>query len=110
MAYQVDYEWDIEELEEAPSAENGFDPDIADHHFCDSYAEAFDASTGYYHDIPHRVVLVRNVGNEVDGLVDRAWAYITDGKLPETFEYGGGEYSGIPVPKRFHAEVAKVTT
>lgn len=102
----VTYEWDVEELEEAPAPENEFDPDIMDHHFFESYKwakgtlqllELF-GSFG-------RIVLVRNVGNDVEGLTDRAWAYVENGKLPETFTYGADEDSGIPVPKKFHKEV-----
>jgi hypothetical protein len=103
----VTYEWDAEELEEAATEANGFDPDIADHHFCDTYAEAVEeaeylASEGK----PSRIVLVRHVGDNLEGETDRAWAYMERGKLPETFTYGADEDSGISVPKRFHAEVA----
>ena len=38
-----------------------------------------------------------------EGLEDRQWAYIEDGKLPEEFD--GGE----KVPKRFHEEVERYT-
>lgn len=95
------YEWDVEELDAPATAD---DPEIVDHNFCDSYAEAVAILAGL--DAPGRIVLVRNVGNDVEGLTDRAWAYVVDGKLPDEFTYGADEYSGIRVPKRFHAEAA----
>jgi len=57
-----------------------------------------------------RLVLVRDKGNDLDGLVDRAWAYVDDNWfLPKTFTYCGEpeEDSGIPVPKRFHRMIAR---
>ena len=46
-----------------------------------------------------RLVLVRDKGDDIEGLTDRAWAYITDeGTLPECFN------NGIKVPKRFAEE------
>ncbi len=98
------YEWDVEELTEAPSEANGFDPDIHDHHHCGSYSEA--KATLSELGVPGRIVLVRDVGSDREGLTDRAWAYLEeDGSLPETFTYGADEDSGILVPRKFHAEV-----
>jgi hypothetical protein len=104
----VTYEWVIE----------GIDAwgDIEDVHHADTYVEALKLAghlRGVWPSVD--VGLVRDVGNDVEGLTDRAWAYVVDGKLPETFNYGGADEelgipdqdSGIPVPKRFHAEVAK---
>jgi hypothetical protein len=57
-----------------------------------------------------RLVLVRDKGNDLDGLVDRAWAYVDDNWfLPKTFTYCGEpeEDSGIAVPKRFHRMIAR---
>jgi hypothetical protein len=39
-------------------------------------------------------------------LASRSWAYIVDGKLPESFEYAGGGHAA-KVPVKFHDEVAK---
>ena|SRR6218665_4019335 len=102
------YEWDVEQLEEAPSAENDYDPDIYDHNFVDTFAQALDLYQGLGPNDRRkaRIVLVRNVGNDTEGLTDRAWAYINEeGSLPIYFEYGAGETSLIPVPKKFHKEV-----
>lgn len=106
----VIYEWDVEELEEAPSELNGFDPDIVDHTFCDSYRQAVETLKMFQtvFEVPARIVLVRDVGNANEGITDRSWAYLNeDGTMPIYFEYGAGEQSLIPVPKRFHDEVAR---
>ncbi len=97
----VTYEWDVEELEAPDTGDN--DPDILDHHFCDTYADAVRIAAEYP---ARRIVLVRNVGNDTEGLTDRAWAYVSGGKLPATFTYAADEDSGIAVPVRFHKEVA----
>ena len=47
--------------------------------------------------------LVRDEGNEIDGLTDRYWAYVKGGKLPEYFSDSMGVPIKIKVPKRFHA-------
>ena len=59
------------------------------------------------------VCLVRDAGNDVDGLVERQWVYIrpvievrTPGgrdELPERFDIAG--CMGVKVPQRFHKEV-----
>jgi hypothetical protein len=109
----VRYEWDVETLDAAPSEANGFDPDILEHYHCETYAEALSMAAHYSAEgWPNRIVLVRDVGNDLDGLTDRAWAYMKDGKLPETFSYAGAsnyEDSGIAVPKRFHREAERAT-
>lgn len=105
----VTYEWDVEELEEEPSISNDFDPDIFDHNFCDTYAECRKTLDDLVKDGRFgRIVLVRHVGDDLEGETDRAWSYLKDDNtLPETFVYGADEDSGIRVPKRFHDEVRK---
>lgn len=94
----VIYEWGVEEL-----SDDSDDPEIIETHFVDSYLEAQICCTRF--DIKwFRIVLIRDVGNNIEGLTDRAWAYVVDGKLPEYFEYSAGEKSDIKVPKRFHKE------
>src|SRR5688572_7031494 len=101
------YEWDAEltATEGHPDCEAG---DVLDHNHRDTLAEAMavkatDPSTTTC------LVLVRDVGNEADGLMDRSWAYLQpDGKLPEAFSYSNGALGAV-VPKRFHAEVARTT-
>lgn len=41
---------------------------------------------------------------EAEGMEDRQYAYLEDGKLPEYFEHTGGG-TGAKVPKRFFAEM-----
>jgi hypothetical protein len=82
---KLTYEWAIETLDS-----NG---DIYD----------VDHSETFPTDIPENadVALTRIIGNDQDGIKHRQYAYLADGKLPETFE------NGVRVPKRFHVEVAK---
>jgi hypothetical protein len=99
----VTYEWGIETLAESPSEANGFDPDIVDTDFRDELR-----------DLPwpsgdrERLVLVRHVGNDVEGETDRLWAYVDQESksLPRFFEAGGGEETSVEVPKRFHRTIA----
>lgn len=96
----VIYEWIVETLESATDD----DPDILEVHHTDTLAEA--RAWAATIEEPTRIGLVRDVGNDIEGLTDRAWAYLENGKLPETFTYGADEDSGIHVPKRFHRETA----
>jgi hypothetical protein len=90
---KLDYEWDIEVLDE-----HG---DIEDHDFQDNYPGT--------QDDPEKnvVVLVKSYARGLSGdeysffIEDRTWAYIKDGELPEEFQ------DGTRVPQRFHKEVAK---
>lgn len=97
----VSYEWDIERFD----AESG---DIIDHDHRDRLAEyAPDVlRSALRQDLDLRLVLVRDVGNDADGLTDRAWAYAKAGKLPEVFEDDQQHPTNTKVPKRFHAELA----
>lgn len=104
----VTYEWDVEELSEADTGNN--DPEIVDHNHHDTYAEALAFANGPHMSgdgKPWRIVLVRDVGNDDEGLTDRAWAYLDFKtlRLPDWFEYGAGEISTIRVPKKFQAEI-----
>lgn len=95
MRNEIIYEWDIETVDE-----HG---DIQDHDHRDKLSE-------YHKDDINKdtvLVLVRDRGNDEEGVLDRQWAYTTivDGKhtLPTHFEDG----RGCKVPKRFHTELAK---
>jgi hypothetical protein len=87
------YEWDYESIDE-----HG---DIIDHDFCDK-------CPGVPIDPNISLVLVRNVGEGYNSdpisfdLIDRSWAYVKRGKLPQKFE------DGNLVPKRFHAELQRI--
>jgi len=96
---EVIIEWLLEELEDGEP-----DADIYDTRCGDSYAEVKAWASDL--DRPYRIGLVRDKGNDEEGLVDRQWAYIEDGKLPERFDWGGGEDGGAKVPARYHKEIA----
>ena len=91
----VTYEWDVEEIDEFE--------DIIEHHHGNRLAEVIE----WLQEPNTRLVLVRDVGNDIEGITDRTWAYVEGGKLPDHFDYGGGEI-GPKVPKRFHDELRKI--
>ena len=100
----ISYEWDHE-----TSDEHG---DIDDHDFSDSLKmSGFDHSMLYQKG--NDLVLVRNEGDQWEGLTDRFWAYARvaeDGKLylPDHFNQGTGyEMPNMKVPQRFHKELAR---
>ncbi len=47
----------------------------------------------------YKIALVRNKGNSDNGLTDREYAYIDNGKLPCRFD------GGSVIPKKFYKEV-----
>ena len=88
---KVNYEWDIEWVDR-----HG---DIQDHNHRDKLEDhkpprKVPDANGYTEDL----VLVRDEWNEWEWLVDRQWAYVKEGILPEKFD------CGAKVPKRFHVE------
>lgn len=87
--FMISYEWALESV--------NVDDDIEDSYFSDSLKEVkntepCDGCTG-------RIALIRNDGNEDDGLKDRQYAYFQNGMLVMYFD------GGIKVPKRFLNEV-----
>ena len=102
MRNQTNYEWIVEQMD--PETVGTDDPEISDTSAFDTLAEAkaFAAQC----DQPVEIGLTRNVGNDVEGLLDRSWAYVKDGKLPDVFSYGLGNEDGVAVPQRFHKELA----
>ena len=91
---RVTYEWVAEETDE-----HG---DVNNCQFFETRAEAEAAPsiTG----CPIVVALVRNTGNNADGLTSRYYAYLNeDGSLPEFFSTIHHEADGPSVPQRFHA-------
>ena len=91
---RVSYEWDLESFDEYG--------DIIDHDFSEVYP-------GLPKEEGVNLVLVRNVYEGLSGddfnysatLVDRSWAYVVEGVLPEKFD------DGESVPKRFFKGVFK---
>jgi hypothetical protein len=67
-------------------------------HFA-TYAEAVDWAKDHE---PCSIGLVRDVGNDLEGIVDRQWVYLDiDGTLPSHFE------DGAKVPARYHNELRR---
>ena len=87
------YEWDVEEVDS--------DGDVSDHDFDEKLSVLLKA-----HPIGENesLVLVYNLGSELDGIQDRAWAYVKEGELPEEFD------NGYRVPMRFHHELSRVAS
>src|SRR5262245_19081151 len=96
----IGYEWVIEIIEDEYN-------DIENLTHADTYAEALKAAEAMREDLQpgHHIEigLVRDAGDEIDGLQDRQWAYIgweEDGKLPARFD------GGASIPARFRREVS----
>lgn len=99
MADTVYYEWDYETVDE-----HG---DIIDHHHSDDLATIYVPSEEIDNFATKRLVLIRNKGNDVEGLKERLWAYVTkEGLLPSFFSDDGEEPTGVHTPSRFHRELA----
>ncbi len=93
MRSEIKYEWCYETVDE--------DGDIIDNDHEDVLAEfSKERET-------NTLVLIRDFGNEEEGLINRSWAYVKDGKLPICFSGENGEYPNQIVPKRFHLELTK---
>lgn len=92
------YEWDVETED---------DNENIDHHFCESAREALQVAS----QVGGQVVLTWSSGNDMNGVTDRAWAYVKDGRLPEFFSIpsANGDYApmGQKVPGRFHDELRR---
>ena len=86
------YEWVIEEIDA--------DGDIVNVEHTDTRAQAESRIAG--EPGRHDIGLTRDVFDEVDGLIDRAWAYVQeDGTLPTYFRDSGGGDTRHKVPARF---------
>jgi len=85
----IAYEWTAEQVDH-----HG---DIQDVDFQDRLKE-LDTITRYqFVDI----AVVKNTGDEANGITDRTWAYVEGGVLPTHFK------DGSKVPQRFHKEYNK---
>ena len=100
--YQILYEWCLEEVE-YEMIDGELVDDIVDQHFSDYAAEFL--PTVLTNTKRFQMCLVRDVGNDVEGIVDRAWAYCVEVngrmELPETFD------NGKAVPKKFRKELER---
>jgi hypothetical protein len=92
----VSYEWRIEEVDiDSEDIADGYSFNTADEAVADFRQRPPDGRR-------FELVLVRNRGNDAEGLVDRQWAYVgDDGQLPK--EFGGG----AKVPAAYHRALAK---
>lgn len=102
----VAYEWDVETYLDTDHSGDG---DIVDHNHSQTAVDALSALREPQADpegtIKTRLVLVRDVFDEGEDLVSRAWAYVEDGKLPAMFNDTTCDIA--KVPQRFHKELAK---
>lgn len=91
MKNKVEYEWCYETIDE--------NKDIIENDHEDRLKDFQDNRK------TKQLCLVRSEGNKLDGLQDRVWAYVKDGKLPERFsDESGHELPAMKVPKKFHKE------
>lgn len=91
MRNETTYEWQVNLVDQ-----HG---DIEDCDRCKTLQEAL-GRMDYYNDIE----LVRTVGNEDDGILDRGYAAVTGNVISERFDCGS------KVPQRFVKQVAKLKT
>lgn len=92
MKNEIKYEWSIEEVDE-----HG---DIVHSDFSETL-NAFSKEQV----TENALCIVRNEGNEANGLEGRLWAYVKNFKLPEHFSSAIGEEDGPKVPQKFHKEL-----
>ena len=98
---EISYEWTLEDLDE-----HG---DIVDNDFDDSLSAlvARNDATILNGDNPRRHLgLVRKIGNDEEGVLESAWAYVSENGLPAELLDSGGSIAAS-VPKRFHKELEK---
>lgn len=94
----VIYEWDIETVDLC--LDN--DPDILEHYFAEKLRE-FNPDDFAPN---RRLVLVRDELDCAGSTVDRGWAYVSSGKLPEYFSDAYDvTLRYLRVPKRSHKEL-----
>ena len=103
MKTYVQYEWLIEtlDLDNCPT-DDADDADIIEVNHADTYAEALKWAESQ--EQPVRIGLVRDRGNDIDGVIDRQWAYLSAGTMGTLPKYFDG---GTPVPARFHNELKR---
>lgn len=101
----VVYEFVVETLDFYEDCGN--DPDIIDTNAFQTLRDAYDYTKSC--DEPWRICLRRDVGNDLEGLIERHYAYPDmTGQLPEIFESAMGFQDGSDVPVRFRGMVFPV--
>jgi len=93
MRNKITYEWTLEILDDYG--------DIVDVHFFETLRDLLISKQDIDDDVNCDVGIVKHLGNDADGIVDREYAYIEHGKLPEKFD------GGYNMPKRFKKEFEK---
>lgn len=93
MRNEIKYEWSLEHIDHSG--------DILDSDFSDKLTFEKNSLVG------NDLCLVRDEGNEVDGLQERHWAYVKNGKLPVVFADANSKPTRTLIPVRFHQELAK---
>lgn len=98
---QVVYDWSLEEIDE--------NEDIVDSDFMQ------EIPADWVNKLPEdghtfRICLVRDLGNQEKGLIERCWAYVVDGKLPEYFKDSAGTDTIHKVSEKFHKHLAAAIT
>ena len=93
---KIKYEWCIRTFDEyGDIIDNDFDDSLGGYAADDMWAAITESG-------PWRLELVKYVGNDVEGVKSMEYAEISYGHLYSEFS------DGYRVPKRFHAELAKV--
>jgi len=98
MRNEVKYEWCYEIIETVSG-------DIIDHDFSESLANMATPTLepGQHFDL----CLIRDEGNNDDGLQERLYAYVKRGILPAMFSNVTGLPVAVNVPKKFQQEFLK---
>jgi hypothetical protein len=99
---EVYYEWCIEYVDQYGDIQDNNHSDTLDYRE-DDLKEAL-AGGGVEGKDHSELVLIRNISNEHEGVVDRSWAYVKKGSLPEFFSQAN-DSDGEKVPQRFHREL-----
>jgi hypothetical protein len=100
----VDYEWDIEITDnKTKECQDHWHADkLKDLLWANPKSKEYEEHKSYYPNRHFVLVLVRDEGNDFDGVTARSWAYVENNKMPTEFD------DGIKVPKRFLIEYEKV--
>lgn len=99
MKLEITYEWCVEYYTDDEYQ------DITNLNYSDTltFSESdFDAPDGE----KARLCLVRKAGNDAEGEKGRWYAYVEGGKLPQYFDALSSDTAGVPIPKKYHKQIA----
>lgn len=91
------YEWTLEEIDRESE-------DIIDSDF----SNTLESFKRYFNDSNFDIGLVLDEGNEIEGVINREWAYIKNNSLPEYFSNSYGEETNNKVPNKYKIQLQKV--